>query len=722
MLLIKQKSIFLFSLLFFCLPQLLMAQGGMWEPGQLNRQEADMKKLGLEIPVNAIYSDTGNASLNNAVVIFGRGCTGEMISPKGLLLTNNHCGYGTVQALSTTGKNYLQEGFWAKNQQEEIPCPGLTVTFVRQIEDVTGQVLSGVSDSMDEKSREQKIAQNIRFVEAGYARISGWNAEVKSFYSGNQYRVILKEIFRDVRLVAFPPDGIGQFGGDTDNWMWPQQKGDFALFRVYANADNKPADYQPDNVPYQPERYLPINTSGYQEGDFVMIYGFPYVTEEYITSFQLNQIQDIAYPIRIDARRAKLAVWEAAMRSHPELSLKYAAKYSSVSNGYKKWQGALSGLELNNVQAKKQAYETKFQEAATLDREHTDAAMLLPRMEAAVTGYNNRLRADEYIRETVWGVEALTQTRILQQVLDIYRADLDEGKRADTLRQLLNGATGFYKNYDAATDQKVFEALMPVYLNQTKEIVPYTLKARLEKYAGNYSYWAEAVFSNSIVPDARQMTLLLSRSDASDTNRIKSDPMYAIYRIVKDWERENITPYKRDYDLRMRRLNREYMKLQLEYNVDQRTFYPDANQTLRLTYGPVQGLQPEGSNWYAYQTTLDEAIPRHDARSSEFNIPQRLRDLYAARNFGQWSVNGTMPVNFVSVNHTSGGNSGSPALNAKGELIGLNFDRVWDGTMSDHYFDPKRCRNVMVDIRYVLFLTEKFGQAGWLLDEMKLVK
>lgn len=722
MLLIKQKSIFLFSLLFLTLPQLLLAQGGMWEPAQLKRQETAMKKLGLEIPVEAIYSDSGNSSLNNAVVIFGSGCTGEMISPRGLLLTNNHCGYGTVQALSTPTANYLQQGFWAKSQKDEIPCPGLTVTFVRQIVDVTDQVLSGVNDNMDETTREQKITQNIRNVEKGYSRISGWKAEVKSFYSGNAYRVILKEIFRDVRLVAFPPDGIGQFGGDTDNWMWPQQKGDFAMFRVYANADNKPAEYQPDNVPYKPERYFPINISGYQEGDYVMIYGFPYVTEEYITSFQLNQIQDIAYPIRIDARRAKLAVWESAMRTNPDIALKYAAKYSSVSNGYKKWQGALRGLELNNVQAIKQAYEAKFQEAATLDRENKEASMLLPMMEAVVTGYNNKLRATEYIRETLWGVEALDQAKVLQKVLDIYRSDVDDIRKTDSLKRLQKDLVKFYKNYDAALDQKVFEALLPIYLNQTQEIVPYNLKTQLEKYAGNYNYWAAAVYSNSMIPDARQMTLLLSHSNASDTNRIKSDPMYVIYRMVKDWEGEHITPYKKDYDLRIRRLDREFMKLQLRYNVDHKMFFPDANQTLRLTYGTIQGLQPEGSDRYSYQTTLDEAIPRHDAGINEFNIPQRLRELHATRNFGQWSVNGTVPVNFISVNHTSGGNSGSPAINAKGELIGLNFDRVWDGTMSDHYFDPKRCRNVMVDIRYVLFLTEKFGEAGWLLDEMQIIK
>ncbi len=721
MLSIKQKDILLFSLLFFCLPQALKAQGGMWEPNQLVRQEADMQKLGLDIPVSAIYSDTGN-SLNHAVVIFGSGCTGEMISPNGLLLTNHHCGYGTVQALSTPGNNYLTTGFWAKNRKEEIPCPGLTVTFVRKIEDVTTQVLSGVTDSMDETSREQKIAQNIRFVEAGYARISGLTAEVKSYYNGNQYNIILKEVFRDVRLVAFPPNGIGQFGGDTDNWMWPQQKGDFSVFRVYANADNQPADYQVSNVPYQPKRYLAISTSGYEEGDFAMIYGFPYVTQEYITSFQLHQIQDISYPIRIDARRAKLAVWNAAMQSDSDLFLKYAAKYSSVSNGYKKWQGALTGLQLNNVQAKKQVYEAQFQEAATLDQQQQDASLLLPKLEAAVVGYNDKLRATEYINETVWAVEALSQARLLQRVLDIYRAQLTPDKTADTLQTLQKNAAGFYKNYDAETDRKVFEALMPLYLSQTYDIIPHALTERLKKYAGNYAYWAAAVFDNSIVTDAGKMADLLSQPNAADTAKIKSDPTYLIYRIVKDWELANITPYKKDYDLRMRRLEREYMKLQRKYNVNKSAFFPDANQTLRLTYGPIKGIQPTGSDDYTYQTTIDEAMRRHDPNSTEFNIPQGLRDIYAARNYGGWAYNGTIPVNFISVNHTSGGNSGSPVLNAGGALIGINFDRVWDGTMSDNYFDPERCRNVMVDIRYVLFLLEKYGNAGWLLDEMKLIK
>lgn len=714
------KCLWLLSLLLI-LPAISFSQGGMWMPSQLKRQEPDMQKLGLKIPVSDIYSDTGN-SLNNAVVIFGTGCTGEMVSANGLLFTNHHCGYGTVQSLSTPEKNYLINGFWAMNQSGEIPCPGLTVKFVRKSEDVTRQVLANVRDTMDETLRNQRIADNISYIEKGYTRVTGMQAEVKSYYNGNQYFVELKEIFRDVRLVAFPPNGIGVFGGDTDNWMWPQMKGDFSVFRVYANKNNKPADYNINNVPYHPKRFFHISTGGYKEDDLVMVYGFPYITEEYISSFQLNQVQNISYPIRIATRGIKLGIWDESMKNDPNVFLKYASKYSLLSNGYKKWQGALKGLQLNDVLSLKKKEEEKFQKPATMDSSIADADLLLPQIQATVTGYDQTLKATEYYNETVMGIEAISMAGTLQKLLNIYRTDLQLGKLADTLRKIKMNTEGFYKNYDAATDKKVFEALMPIYVNQPSDIAPAQLQQLLKDAAGNYSTWADIVYENAATTSAGKLNRYLDAPNPSDTNEIKNDPAYKIYHIVTEFRKNNITPKAMAFSNRMHRLDRLYLNRVLAYNTSEKNYYPDANQSLRLTYGPVKGIKSIGSNMYSFQTNIDQEMARYNPQSTEFNIPQGLRNIYSVRDFGRWQENGTVPVNFISINHTSGGNSGSPAINARGELIGLNFDRIWDGTMSDNYFDPRLSRNVMVDVRYVLFIIEKYGHAGWLLKEMKLEK
>jgi len=691
-------------------------------PAQLKRQESKMQKNGLLIPVEQLYSDSVPA-LNEAVVIFGGGCTGEIVSAKGLLFTNHHCGYGTAQSLSNAQNNYLIDGFWAGSQSEEIPCPGLTVTFIRQMKDVTDMVLKGLADTLEENTRNAEITRRIANIEAGFRKITGFEAEVKPFYNGNQYWVSLKETYKDIRMVGFPPNGIGKFGGDTDNWMWPRQTGDFSVFRVYAGADNKPAEYSAGNVPYKPKKFFPVKTGGYEEGDFTMVYGFPYTTSEYISSYQLNQIQYITDPIRIEARGRKLKVWDEAMRQDQDLFLKYAAKQSSVSNGYKKWKGEVRGLELNDVIGKKQEYEYRFQEAATVNIAEPGDKMLLPRIQATVNGSDDALIASEYIRESVMGVEIVQQAGTLQKVLNLYRdRSLSDIALKDSLKKIKTIAGNFYKNYDAVTDRKVFQELIPLYMAQEGNAVPPQLRKIYYNAGNNYNSWAGNVYNRSIVADAGKMDRLLDNASRADSTLIKQDPAYLIFSAVDTWNRKKIAPALKQYNERMQPLNRLYMKRQLEYLNSGRDYYPDANQTLRLTYGAVEGIAPSGGSDYSFQTNLDQVIGRHDASVAEFNVPKKLRDLYLAKDYGRWNVNGTVPVAFIASNHTSGGNSGSPVINGKGELIGINFDRVWDGTMSDLYYDPQLCRNIAVDIRYVLFIIEKFGNAGWLLNEMKLVK
>lgn len=695
------------------------AKDGMWQPSQLKRQESDMQKLGLKIPVERLYNDSGTG-LNNAVVLFGKGCTGEIVSGNGLLFTNHHCAYSNVQSLSTETNNYLVNGFWAANREAELPCPGLTVTFVRKTENVTDYILKDITDSMPEQARNASITARISELVKAYKNLSGLDAEIKPYYNGNQYWVSLSETFTDVRLVAFPPNGIGKFGADTDNWMWPRTTADFSIFRVYAGKDNKPSAYSATNIPYKTKSFFPINTSGYKEDDFTMVYGFPAQTQEYLSSYQLNQIQYITDPIRIEAREKRLAVLDEAMRNNPGIFLKYSAKQYSLSNGFKKWQGEILGLTNNDVVGKKQQYERKFQEVATANTNAPEDKMLLPRIQATVSGSDNAQIASEYTKETVLGVEAIQQSALLARVMNVYRSAASSEVLMDSLQKIRTAANGFYKNYDAATDHKVFDALMPLYMQQGEQVVAPKMKSLMYNSGNNISSWGKNVFGNSLLVQQDKLNELLNRGQRSDSSVIKQDPAYQIYDAVSTFQREKITPVLTQYNERINPLNRLYMKRQMEYLNSGKVFYPDANQTLRLTYGKVERVALPGSN--SYQTTLEDLMPRHNAAVAEFNIPQGLRNLYMSKNYGKWAVAGTMPVNFIASNHTSGGNSGSPVLNAKGELIGINFDRIWQGTMSDLYYDPSVCRNVSLDIRYALFLIEKYGNAGWLLKEMKLVK
>lgn len=697
------------------------ADEGMWRPADLKKQEAAMKKLGLKVPVTDLY-DESKPSLKDAVVIFGGGCTGEVVSPNGLIFTNHHCGYGNVQAVSSITNNYLVDGFWAKNLQQEIPCPGLSVTFIRQIEEVTKHILKGIDSTTTEDDRKKMIATNIKNLEDGYNKVTKLNAEIKPFYNGNEYWITVKEVYRDVRLVGFPPNGIGKFGGDTDNWMWPRHTGDFGIFRVYANAKNQPADYHVNNVPYKAEQYFQINIGGIKEGDYSMVYGFPGTTQEYLSAAQLSQTQHISDPIRIASRAKKLAVWDEAMRQDPSIFLKYASKQSSVSNGFKKWQGEVRGLEINDVEGKKKAYEQRLLSKMANNSQEKDK-LILAEIDATVEKSNPYLRAEESTRETVLAIEIVQQAQVLDNILKQYRNNVtvtDWDKFAEKTTKSLEG---FYKNYDVATDQKVFDTLMPFYFEQPDVTVPETYKKAFANGGSKFfESWSNSVYHNSVLANKETALNLLKSYNPKDTIVIKEDPAWEIYNTIAMHNDKNIKSNMSTFRSRIDYLNRRYMAKQLEYMQDERNFFPDANQTLRLTYGPVKGIQPQGSNEYSFQQNLDAVIKKHNPNVAEFNIPQKLINLYNKKDYGRWAVNGSVPVTFIAANHTSGGNSGSPVLNAKGELIGINFDRIWDGTMSDIFYDPNLCRNISVDIRYVLFIIDKFGDAGWLLKEMKLVK
>jgi len=719
---IKPVSLLTVSILFFTALTATPAQAkeGVWIPATLKAHEKDMRREGLEIPVDQLYNDAGTG-LNNAVVLFGKGCTGELISGKGLILTNHHCGYGSVQGLSSTENDYFANGFLAPNMEGEIPCKGLTVTFIRRMENVTDKILAGISDTMRDEQRDALVLQNITKTEKEYMAATHLDAHIKPYFEGNQYWVAITETYRDIRLVGFPPNGIGAFGGDVENWMWPRHTGDFSMFRVYAGADNKPADYAKGNQPYQAAQFLSINTSGYKEGDFTMVYGFPGTTKEYISSYELKQVYSITDPISIAARSRKLDVWTKHMGWTRENFIKYTSKRAGVANGWKKWQGEVRGLQLNNATGKKEAYEKVFQKWADTVKNMPYAKGLLADMKRSAEKADPMIKQDQYNKEAVLSIELIQQSSAAESLIACFRLGLGKEALEDTLKKVVNGMAGFYKNYDAATDKDVFESLMTLYFTKCAAWLPEEFTTQYRAHNQDINAMADDVYGNSLLTAQDKLNAFATAATAADSTKILTDPAWQLYNAINTMRKEKITPILKDYYAHMHYLDRLYMKAQMAMN-KKKDFYPDANLTLRIAYGQVKGLKPDGSTKYSFQTKLDEVVALDDSTQDIFKVPKKLKELYHKKDYGRWGVNGTMPVAFIASNHTSGGNSGSPVLNKKGELIGLNFDRAYEGTMSDYYFDPNRCRNISVDIRYVLFIADKFGGAGWLVDEMNIVK
>ncbi|MDI9319939.1 MAG: S46 family peptidase [Phycisphaerales bacterium] len=687
------------------------AKEGMKVPPTVVQSQRDIIAAGLEIPVETLYNTDGSG-INNAVVIFGRGCTGEIISGQGLLLTNHHCGYGTVQGLATTQNDYFANGFWAMNNVQELPCPGLTVTFIRVMEDVTKRILTGLTDEMRDGERDSIISVRIKNLEKGFRFLYKKDAAIKSFANGNQYWAIISDTYKDIRLVGFPPNGIGAFGGDTDNWSWPRHTGDFSMFRVYADAKNNPAEYNPNNKPYQSKEFLTINTNGYKEGDFTLVYGFPGVTQEYVSSMQLEQVVNIIDPIRIEARTKRLNVWTDYMHQDRNVFLKYTSKRAGVANGWKKWQGEVMGLKRNNAVEKKIIAEHQFQDWANSSPDAPLYAKdLLAKIQVKSASRDAIIATNEYIREAVLGIEIIGLGAELDKILDVMDANLNPQISKDSIAKIVKNTASFYKNYDAKTDQSIFSALMPLFIEKAKNFVPAYYRSELARFGGSYQDWADYVYSNSIATKADNLTSL-TRS------QIINDPVWKLYDAISTLRNEKIIPALSSFNDSLARFNRLYMKSQMLKSKYQ-DLYPDANSTLRIAYGKVKGIDPEGSSGYAFQTNLDEAVTKHNPDVAEFTLPAKLLNLHKEKDYGRWAVNGTVPIAFIADNHTSGGNSGSPVLNAKGELIGTNFDRVWEGTMSDYNFDDRWCRNISLDVRYTLFIIDKLGGAGWLLKEMR---
>ncbi|MFN5355447.1 MAG: S46 family peptidase [Bacteroidota bacterium] len=716
----KKQLILALSWIVFLSP-IARADEGMWLPQLLQQLNApEMRLKGLQIPVEEIYSANKN-SLKDAVVLFGGGCTGEIISGQGLLLTNHHCGFGQIQEHSSLEHNYLRDGFWAKELTDEIPCPGLTATFIIRMDDVSSE-FTGL-DALDENARNERIKAISTALEKKASEGNRYEAKVRQFYAGNTFILIVTETFRDVRLVGAPPSSIGKFGGDTDNWMWPRHTGDFSLFRVYASADNAPAAYSPSNRPFKPRHFFPISLAGVQPEDFTLVYGFPGRTQQYVSSFQLKTTLEVNNPNRIAVRTRRLEIMDKGMRSSEKVHIQYAAKQSSVSNAWKKWKGESKGLNGAKAVQRKRVQEVEFQGWVLKDtaRQRRYGSLITDYAEL-YTRNTPYLHANDFYAEAVMGVEVLSFASALRPLMDAYASTPGDtailGKEWRSARAM---ASDHFKDYHRPLDLEMTAALLSIFDQSVPDsLKPAEFLSLRARHNADFSALANQLFASTFLVDSAKTLKCLNASPKTAIGKLHNDPAYQLASALMGFHKARIAPAMNAFNARLARLNRIYMAGQLEMQPEKK-FYPDANGTLRVAYGQVRGYDAADAVRYGYQTTLDGVMEKYKAGDEEFDLPARLIDLHRSRDFGRYAVNGTIPVSFIATNHTTGGNSGSPVLNAKGQLIGTNYDRVWEGTMSDLLFNPEICRNITLDIRYTLFIIDKFAGARRLVDEMDIL-
>jgi hypothetical protein len=676
--------------------------------------EKEMKNLGMKMTAADIYS-VNKSSLKDAVPHFNGGCTSEVISPKGLLLTNHHCGFDAIQNHSSVEHDYLTNGFWAYKIEEELPNEGMVVTFIVKIEDVTTKVLEGTANLISETEKQKKIQDNITALSASLPKENWQENKIRTFYEGNQYMLFITETFKDIRLVGAPPSAIGKFGSDTDNWVWPRHTGDFSLFRIYADKNNRPASYSKDNVPYTPKHFLPVSLDGVKENDFTLVFGYPGKTNEYLPAVAIAQIVNELNPAKIEIRDHALKVADGFMRKDNAIKIQYASKYASIANYWKKWIGETQGLKKSDAVAIKRKQEIAFQEKVGKAGKQSEYGNLLSDFEKNYNEIAPYALARDYFSEV-----ALRNTELLSVGYKLYQLEQvynSKGEQAFTDRKnnLVTGLGDFYKDFNPNVDKNVFEQLIDLYATKApKEFLPSNLSNI------NAADLATEIYGQSKFVDYNGLKELLSGDSKMILANLNADKGFILIKNMADKYLKDVAPKYDEINLRITALQRTYMKAQLELNKDARIF-PDANSTLRITYGKVKGYAPKDATLYTPVTYLDGAMEKYIPGDYEFDVPAKLIDLYKKKDYGQYGENGKMPVCFIGTNHTTGGNSGSPAIDAYGNLIGLNFDRVWEGTMSDIYYDPSICRNVMVDIRYVLFIIDKYAGANNLIEELKLV-
>lgn len=713
----------------FALMMLLMfnafADEGMWLPLLLGNKQADMQKNGMKISAEDIYS-ANHSSLKDAVVLFGRGCTGEFVSSQGLLLTNHHCGYSFIVSHSTVEADYLTNGFWAENKSAELPCKGLTVTLLVYMQDVTAEVLKGV-ENVSQAEREKIIERNIGEVAAKATEGTHYEAVIKPFYYGNQYFMYVNEVFRDVRLVGAPPSNIGKFGGDTDNWMWPRHTGDFSVFRVYANKNNEPADYSPENVPYVPKKHLKINLNGVKEGDFTFVFGYPGTTRQFLTSDAVDFVQNYDDPARIKLRTEILDVYNRAMNNSAAQRLRYASEVASVANGWKKWQGEVRGLKRLDTKNKKIEFENNFTEWAASSSERTKLyGGVLPALKKTYAESQQARLAYIYINEALLASDMMYQALQVSKLANLSKEAKDMEKISAVAENIYKSLkAGFENDYanHRLVDKEIFVRTMSIYYNDfAKNHYDWLVQEFSKSKKQSIEDYFASVYEASFLTNPKQVEKLLADYKSKNYKKIESDPAVMLCSRIITAFNEKDGAIINNANAATDSLYRVYVAGIMQMDTI-KEFYPDANLTLRVAYGNVKSYEPKDGVVYKPYSTIEGIMQKENPDIYDYKVEKKLKQLYSEKDYGRYAnEKGEMPVAFIASNHTTGGNSGSPVLDANGDLIGINFDRNWEGTMSDIMYDPSQCRNISLDIRYCLFIIDKFAGAKHLIDEMTIVK
>ncbi len=708
-------------LLVFLLGMQMMSRAdeGMWIPMLIEKNIVKMQKMGLKLSAEDIYS-VNKSSLKDAIVIFGGGCTGEIISPEGLLLTNHHCGYGSIQKVSTEVNNYLRDGFWAESKAEEIPIEGLQVKFMVRMEEVTDQVLSGVQDDMDDSQVQETMKDNIKGITDQATDGTHYNAIVESFFGGNEYYLIVYETFTDVRLAGTPPESIGKFGADTDNWMWPRHTGDFSIFRVYTAPDGTPAAYSQDNIPLKPKYYLPISIAGVEKGDFSMIMGNPGSTQRYLSSFGVDLAINQSNMTIVKIREEKLRIMREGMDADPAVRLQYASKYARTSNYWKYFIGQTKGLKKLKVKQKKQQEEAAF--TAWLD-ENPDARLkygsALGMIEDAYDVLEQYNLQKWYFLEAIYrGAEILRYANSFNRLKTQLTSKETESKAIESsVASLREGVPTHFKDYNRQIDRNLLASMLEMYhTNVPLDQQPVDLLELEKKYKGDFDKYAAYAFDKTIF-DSQEKVMAFLNDPKGKT--LEKDPMLQLIRAFIDQYR-SMMEKTRESEQDLREGEKLYIAGLREMNPD-KNYYPDANFTMRITYGKVDGYYPSDAVYYNYYTTMDGIMQKEDPGNWEFTVPEKLKTLYEQHDFGPYGEGDKMPVCFLTNHDITGGNSGSPVINGYGELIGLAFDGNWEAMSGDIAFEPELQRTINVDIRYVLFIIDKFAGAKNLIDEMTII-
>lgn len=699
------------------------ADEGMWMPQLIDALNfKDMKKNGFKLTAKDIY-DINKASMKDAVMIFGGGCTAEVISNKGLILTNHHCGFSSIAGLSTVEKDYLKNGYFAMNQSEEIYCKGLTVTFIKRIEDVTAKVMENIKGDFSEPQKDSVIQANIKALETLAEKGNSYDAFIRPFYYGNEYYMFVTEVFKDVRLVGAPPESIGKFGGETDNWVWPRHNADFSMFRIYTNKENKPAEYSTENVPYTPAYSFPISLKGAEKDDFTMVYGFPGRTQEYLTSYAVELLVNQQDPVRVKLREKRLEIMEEDMKKNDTLRLMYVNRYAGVANAYKKWEGEMIGLKKSDAVNKKKKFEDDFLKIVSTDKVKSEKySNLLKEFEKIYDDYASLSMQYDYFTECLWGVDGIRMTGgFINVFAELKKKQADkENKFAELFKNAVPVLP--FKNFNKETDKKLFKAMMDIYLKDVdRSIMPDHLDSLFTAFNGNTQALTDYMYNTSAFIDNTKAKAMYADFEKNAATYEK-DPLYVLASAIYKHYQKTVVPQITYYDKQITQLQKEYM-FGLKENVKDKKFYPDANGTMRVSFGKVSDYKGKDGIQYLHFTTMDGLVEKNKTGEEDFYVKPRLVELYNKKDFGQYAdKNGKLRTAFIGSNHTTGGNSGSPVLNAKGQLIGTNFDRNWEGTMSDIMYNGSFCRNITLDVRYTLWMVDKYAGAGYLLNEMKIIK